>query len=327
MKRLPALFLALVLTLALAGCSPARDPNNYYIGETDSGWCILYPDEGGGEPEEIAVMGTSPQPLVMIRGRFYFVQPGKIVSVNGDGKDRRELAVPDMPEGSRIARADEESLCCISENTATSCWCADAGLTKAEKMTIPRKFRMVDYSAFQTLLEEETGAVDNDIRVTGARAELDSNGSLVHLELEMLVFTGDVGSMHVWNHVDADVTMHMNEPKIELVDRNFPLSLASNTTSKDLTAQEFLTALQTIDTAEVAAHRQSGTPDAFLLTYGDEDLEAAAQDAPVLSAAGEKAERDSAGCCFILSQIGGTEAQVTDKKGVPCGNLLLLQLD
>ena len=327
MRRLLAVFLASVLTLTLAGCSPARDPNNYYIDETDSGWCVLYPDKDGGEPEEIAVMGDYLQPLVMIRGRFYFVQAGKIVSVDGDGKDRCELAVPDMPEGSRIACADGESLCCISEDAATSCWYADPELTKAERMTIPRKFRMVDYGALQTLLEEKAAAVDHEIRVTGARAEMDSNGSLVHLELEMLVFTGDVGSMHVWNHVDADVTMLMSEPKIKLIDRNFPLSLADDTTAQDMTLREFLTALQAVDTAEVATHHQSGTPEGFLLTCGDEELEAAAQDAPVLTAAGKETERDSGRRCFILSQIGGTAEQITDKKGVPCGNLLLLQPD
>ena len=327
MKRFLALLLSAVLALALAGCSPARDPGSYYIGETDSGWCILYPDKDGGEPEEIAVMGDQAQPLVMIRGRFYFVQPGKIVSVNGDGKDRRELAVPDMPQGSRIAAADDESLCCISEDGTRVCWYADGDLTKAEKITIPRKFRAVDYSAFRTELEEKIAAEEGEVRVISARAELDSNGSLVQLEMELLAFTGDVGSMHVWNHLDADAAILIGGPQIELIDRNFPLSLATGTTDSEMTLQEFLTVLEKVDTAETAAHCQNGTPEGFLLTYRDEELEAAAEESPVRTADGAQAERDSAKRCFVLSQIGGTEPQVTDRRGVPCGNLTVLQLD
>ena len=327
MKRLTAFFLALALTLTLCACGePIRDVNNYYVDKTENGWCVLYKDEESGEVEEIAVMGATPQPMVLEKGRFFFVQPGMAVSVDSNGEDRKELAIEGLPAGSYIAFVDEDSFYCVTEETAIQCWQIDKELVKAEKITIPRKFRSVDYDSLASQIESEIGAVDNEIRVTRARAELDSNGSLTRLGLELLSYTGDVGSMHVWGNISVEFTVTTSEPQLTVVDHMLPLSLADDTTQQELSLRDFLTALQTADTSEVAVKHQDGIPECFVIVYQDEDFEYNAGSAPVLTVDGTETERDDDLRHLVMAQVGGTADVMWDRRGNPCGNLLVLQM-
>ncbi len=324
MRRFLSLLLTAVLALSLCGCgSPARNVDNYYVDETANGWCILYKDEKG--TEEIAVMGSDRQPMVLEQGRFYFTQPGALVSVNAEGEDLQTFPIPDLPSGSYIAYMDEDAFYCVAEDTATSCWQVDKAMTHVEKITIPRKFRQIDYPALLNQIVEGSGAVDSAVRVTHARAELDSNGSLSQLGLELLVYTGDVGSMHVWNHVGVAVTVTTQGPQVSVTDHNLPLSLAEDTTQQEITLQDFFAALEAADAAEVAAKHADGTADAFFLLCADEDFAYNAAGAPTLTVTGEATERNDDALHLILAQVGGTETVMTDRRGTPCGNLLVLQ--
>ncbi len=327
MRRLLSCLLSALLVLSLCACGkPARNADNYYVDETTDGWCILYQDEKG-EAEEIAIMGSYRQPLVLEKGRFFFTRPGALVSVNADGEDLQSWLIPDLPDGSFIAYRDEEAVYCVAEETAAVCWRVDLAQQQAEQITIPRKFRQIDYAALLAQILTDSGAVDQRARISKARAELDSNGSLLQLGLEMLVYTGDVGSMHVWNHVGVAVTVTTQGPQLTITDHHFPLSLAEDTTQQEPTLQEFFTALESADTSEAALKHADGTADGFFLLYADEDFTYNAADAPTYTMNGEPTQRSEAALQFVLAQVGGTQTTMTDHKGTPCGNLLVLQAD
>ncbi len=325
MRHFLSFLLTAVLALSLCSCgSPSRNADNYYVDETDNGWCILYKDEEGSV-EEIAVMGDYRQPMVLDQGRFYFTQPGALLSVNADGKDLQKLSIPDMPAGSYIAYMDEDGFYCVAEDAATTCWQVDKAMKTAEKVTIPHKFRTIDYPALLAQIVKDSSAVDNDIRVTNARAELDSNGSLSQLGLELLVYIGEVSYTPTWNHVGVSVTVTVQGPQVTYTDHNLPLSLGEDTVQQNISLQDFFAALQKADTAEVAAKHADGTADAFFLVYADEDFAYNAANAPTLTVTGEATERNDDAFHLILAQVGGTKEVMTDRRGTPCGNLLVLQ--
>lgn len=325
MRRLLSFLLTAVLALSLCSCgSPTRNADNYYVEETSSGWCILYKD-ADGSAEEIAVMGSYRQPMVLEEGRFYFTQPGALTSVNAEGKDSQTFPIPDLPAGSYIAYIDENAFYCVAEDTSTDCWRVDKASDQVEKIPIPRKFRQIDYPALLSQILKDSSAVEDAARVSKARAELDSNGSLSQLGLELLVYTGDMGSMHVWNHVSVAVTVTPQGPQVSVTDQHFPLSLSEDTTQQEITVQDFFAALESVDTSEVAAKHADGTADAFFLLYADEDFTYNAVNAPTLTMTGEVAERNDDALHFVLAQVGGTDTVMTDRRGTPCGNLLVLQ--
>ncbi len=327
MRRFLSFLLTAVLALSLCSCgSPSRSVDNYYVDETANGWCILYKDEDGAV-EEIAVMGSYRQPLVLEQGRFYFIQPGALLSVNADGKDLQTLSIPDMPAGSYIAYVDEDGFYCVAEDAATTCWQVDKGMQSAQEVMIPHKFRTVDYSALLAQIVKDTGAVDNDIHVTNARAVLDSNGSLTQLGLELLVYRGEVSYTPTWNHVGVSVTVTVQGPQVTCTDHNLPLSLGEDTVQQNISLQDFFAALQKADTAEVAVKHADGTANAFFLVYADEDFAYNAANAPTFTVTGEATERNADALQLILAQVGGTETVMTDRRGTPCGNLLVLQAD
>ena len=106
--------------LSLSGCAKLRDPNCYRVGQYNDGWSILYTDEDG--VEEIAPLGSYEQPLALEKGRFYFVQDGKMVSVDAEGENRQEVEIAGLPSGARITFVDESNFYCLADRSGAKCW-------------------------------------------------------------------------------------------------------------------------------------------------------------------------------------------------------------
>ena len=91
MKRITSLVCIFALVFTLTACAKIRQAEFYRVAQHNGGWSILYDD--GTEVEEIAALGSAQQPLAIEKGRIYFTQAGKLVSVDMDGEDRQETAI------------------------------------------------------------------------------------------------------------------------------------------------------------------------------------------------------------------------------------------
>ncbi len=326
-KRMTALALAFVLVLSLFGCGKIRTPDNYYVGEYGDGWSILYKNENG-ESEEIASLGDYAQPLVLIKGRLYFIDDGALVSVDTDGEDRKRLPMKDI-DGGYIAYIDESFVYCLKNSASLTCYKATLDLTSCEETPIPRTFRQTDYPALLSAIKEKVAAAENQIRVRSAYITLDGNGSLAGMELDVLTFRGWTGSMKVWSSGTVSVQVTTADPVIRYTDLNVPLSLADSTTDRTITLDTLMTAAETADKSELAPKRGSSSmAEGYVLAYLHDDYEANVENAPWLGVSGVDAAADSSVSHFVLAQYGGgMDAVFTDNYGRKVGNLAVLRFD
>lgn len=323
-RRIIALALALLLVLSLFGCGKIRTPDNYYVGEYEGGWSVLYKDEEGNV-EEIAAMGSYAQPLVLVKGRIYYMHDGALVSVDSNGEDHKRLPMKGTDSGF-IAYIDENYLYCVKNNAASTCYKADLELTGCEEIPIPRNFRQTDYVALLKSIKTSVAAAEEQIRVRSAYITLDGNGSLVSMDLDVLTFRGWTGSMKVWSSGKVTVQMTTAAPVIQYTDLNVPLSLSDSTTDMVVPLDALITAAETADKAEIATKRGSGA-EGFVLAYLQDDHDANIGSAPWMGVSGIDASADSAVPHFVLSQIGGTAPTLTDSHKNSCTVLGVLRFD
>ncbi len=285
MRRAVALLLALALALSLTACGgKIREIENYSVAQqADESWAIVYTDEEG--VELIAPLGAAPQPLVLEKGRFYFAEAGKLVSVDPEGEGRQETVIADMAADATIRFTDEENFYLLgTEENPVMCWrvsktdSADSGL-----VTIPRKFRPTDYEELLAEVKAMVSAVEGEIRLKSATASLDENGSLLGLHLEILRYDGITNDMNFWDRGAVEVRVGLEGVVADYQDYNTPLFLANETAQEELALTEYLGALEALDTAELATKTAQGHPANYTVTYLGE---AAAEDAPCYSLQG-----------------------------------------
>ena len=144
-----------------------------------------------------------------------------------------------------------------------------------------------------------------------ARVELDSYGTPVAMTLEVISHSGKISGMEFWYSGTVTVMLPIDNIETGYRDHHTPLSLADWTVEDTVTLEQFLTALETADKAEVAAARANGTADGFVLAYRQAEYDACA-------ASGTEP-------CFVLGQWGGCPATLTDSEGWEVGNLYALQ--
>ena len=328
MKKTITILCIFVLTLSLFGCgSKPRYPENYSVGEYEGHWSILYTDEDG--VEEIAAMGDYQQPLVLQKGRLWFVQSGALVTVDPEGEERLETTLDGLTPGSgAIFHLDGESLYCIDDRAALRCW--RVSLTDQndwDYITIPRSLRAVDYEALTAEILAAVKAKDDTIRVRSGRMELDSNGSLVAMELDILAYDRIANNMRTWNSGVVTVQMTLDGPKVSYTDLYIPVSVSQATVKPFMKLQTLLGHVASVDSAELATKHAAGTAEGFVLTYKTEDYEAAVKNSsvPALDPAGAEVKADLSKQHLVLGQMGGCDTALTDSEGVAVGNLIVVQ--
>ena len=319
---------ALVLTLFGCGGKP-RYPENYSVAEYEGHWSILYTDEKG--VEEIAALGDQRQPLALQGGRLWFTDGSKLVTVDADGKDRMETELTGMPHGTTITFSDEENFYCVARQDDVKCW----RVSKADQndwahITIPRSFRSTDYAAISTAILEAVKAKDNVIRVRAAQVELDSNGALIAMELDILRYKSVTLQMKTWDTGTVSVRMQLNGPVVTYTDRYIPLSVSDKTLKSTLLLPDYLAAVEAADTAMIATQQAQGEADGFRLMYTVPEYEAwlAANKTGLtyLDTAGQPVDGDLKKQHFVLGQVDGCATQLTDTNGTACGNLTVVQV-
>jgi hypothetical protein len=105
-----------------------------------------------------------------------------------------------MPAGTTITFGDQDNFYCVARQEDVKCW----RVSKADQndwahITIPRIFRNTDYAAISAAVLDAVKAKDNVIRVRAARVELDSNGSLIAMELDILRYKSVTLQMKTWD--------------------------------------------------------------------------------------------------------------------------------
>ena len=157
---------------------------------------------------------------------------------------------------------------------------------------------------------------------------LDSNGSLLSLDLEVLGFERrDGNAMNTWKTAGLRSTISPEGSHTDYINENMILSLSDSTVSRMLSLEDFLTALETLDNALVPTGRAQGTAESFCVTYQVEEYESAlTAQLPRVTAAGESADIDQKAPHLVLAQVGGCDTVFTDSKGTACGNLTVIQL-
>lgn len=327
MKKTITILCIFALSLSLFGCAKIRDLNCYSVGEYNGGWSILYTDEDG--VEEIVTLGSYAQPLALEKGRFYFIQDGKMVSVDPEGEERQEVAIANMDAGAIITFVDEENFYCLADRSGSRCWrVSKADANDHEEMDIPRQFRSTDYAALLAQLRQTANVPENRIRLRSAQAVLDGNGSLLTLELEILGYERFDGfGMNTWKNAGLRSRITLDGPQTTYINENVILSLADSTVEQFLPLEDFLTALETLDAAQVPASRAQGTAESFRVTYQVEEYEAAVTaELPRVNPDGQTVDTNSDAYHLVLSQAGGCDTVVTDNDGTESGNLTVVQL-
>lgn len=328
MKKIITILCIFALSLSLFGCAKIRDLNCYSVGEYNGGWSILYTDEDG--VEEIVTLGSYAQPLALEKGRFYFVQNGCMVSVDPEGENRLEVAIDNLPDGALITFVDEENYYCLADRTGSRCWrVSKTDANDHEEMDIPHRFRSTDYAALLAQLRQTANVPENRIRLRSAQAVLDGNGSLLTLELEILGYERFDGfGMNTWKNAGLRSRITLDGPQTTYINENVILSLADSTVEQFLPLEDFLGALEALDTTQVPAERVQGTADGFRVTYQVEEYEAAVTaELPRVNPDGHTVDADEDDFYLILSQVGGCDTVVTAADGTACGNLIVVQLD
>ena len=327
LKKIVIILCVFTLALSLFGCAEKiRKLENYSVGEFDGHWSLLYTDEDG--VEEIASIGSYQQPLVIQKGRFYFVQSGALVSVDPEGENRLETALPGMSEGGYIFTVDEEALYCIADSADSRCWRVSiADQSQWQETAIPRRLRTVDYEALTAQILAEVKPKEDTIRVRSGRMELDSNGSLVSMELDILAYDRIANGMRTWNSGVVSVQMTLGGPKVHYTDLYIPVSVSQATVKPFIHLETLLEHVGAIDSGELPT---AAIPEAegYLLMYKAEEYESFVKDNAVsaLDLTGAQIEVKLSAQHLVLAQMGGTAVQLTDSEGVAVSSLTVVQM-
>ena len=330
LKKTTIILCVFALVLSLFGCGgKPRYPENYSVGEHEGHWSILYTDEKG--VEEIAVLGDHRQPLALQGGRLWFTDGSKLVTVDADGKDRVETELTGMPAGTTITFGDQDNFYCVARQEDVKCW----RVSKADQndwahITIPRIFRNTDYAAISAAVLDAVKAKDNVIRVRAARVELDSNGSVIAMELDILRYKSVTLQMKTWDTGTVSVRMQLSGPVVTYTDRYIPLSVSDKTLKSTLLLEDYLAAVEAADNALIATQQAQGEAEGFRLMFTVPEYEAwlAVNKAGLtyLDTAGAAVNGDLKQQHFVLAQVGGCATQLTDTSGTACGNLTVVQV-
>lgn len=302
MKKIVSILLIFAALFSLSGCvGKIRALENYSIGEYNGGWSVLYTDEKG--VEEIAAIGEREQPLVIHKGRIYFLDGGTLVSVNMEGEERLELPGSGLQNG-WIFRMDETHLYCIDDETSMNCMRVDLAQTTWEEVCLPEDLRTTDDEAMLAAIRDAVKAEKNNIRVTSGRVTLDGNGKLYAMELEVIFYTGKVGSMHTWGHGTVTLQMKLNGMDVEFTDRNIPLSLSDDTVAENIKLETFLTDLQAAEVGGAVKRLNCGS---YTLGYLRDEDNKLPEETVWLHADGTEAEADKKARRFVLRGEGSEE--------------------
>lgn len=328
MKKIASLVCVFALIFTLTACAKIRQAEFYRVGEYNDGWSILYDD--GTEVEEIAALGAARQPLAIEKGRIYFTQDGKLVSVDMDGEDRQETAVADMPRDAIITFADEGYFYCLADRAGSECWrISKTDVTDQTRMTIPRQFRPLNYPQVEVEIRAVVPAANDLIYLRSAEAVLDSNGCLLELELELLACDSfESYGMKTWKTSRVLVVNTLDGLRTDFINENLAFSVSDSTISEMLSLSDYIKALDALDEANVAAERAGGQADSFRITYEVKAFEdhADSNTLPVLGTSGTEVQADSDDHRLILAQVGGCDTALIDEGG-EYGNLAVIQLD
>ena len=300
MKKIFSILLVFAAILFLAGCvGKIRTLENYSVGEYNGGWSVLYSDEKG--VEEIVAIGDREQPLVISGGRIYFLDGGTLVSVNMEGEEKLELPGGGLQNG-WIFRMDETHLYCTDDKSAMNCMRADLDQTGWEEICLPEDLRTADYEALLSAIQEKVGAEKNNIAVKSGRVTVDGNGMLYALELEVIYYTGKVGSMQSWGNGSVTVQVLMDGMDVTFTDRNIPMYLDDDTVNKNIKLKKFLEKLQAVEAGGTA--KGQGIEGCTLGYQLDED--GALPDGTLwLDANGQEVKKDSKARHFVLRSAEG----------------------
>ncbi|MBE6970757.1 MAG: hypothetical protein E7446_01390 [Ruminococcaceae bacterium] len=324
MKKTFTILCIFLLMLSLVGCEPIRDLENYYVDQYEGGYSVLYKDDKG-TVEQIVALGSEPQPLVIAKGRICFVEEGKVVSVDLEGENRQELPVEDLPASAHITYMDDTYLYCLTGPSARTCWEVYQDLHGYSQGPVPRKYRSVDYAKLLQAIRTQVAASEDRIRVRSARVELDGFGTPLSMTLEVIAHSGKISGMEFWNRGTVTVVLPIGSIETGYRDHHMPLSLADWTVEETVTLEQFLTALETMDKAEVPAQRALGTGDGYVLAYLQEEYDALRADYTAwVTISGAESSAEVQEPFFVLGQWGGCSPMLTDSEGLEVGNLYAL---
>lgn len=328
MKKITALACVFALLFTLTACAKIRQAEFYRVGQYNDGWSVLYDD--GTEVEEIAALGAARQPLAIEKGRIYFTQDGKLVSVDMDGEDRQETVIIDMPRDAIITFADEAYFYCLSDRAGSECWrISKTDTVDQTHMTIPRQFRPLNYPQVEVEIRAVVPAADDLIYLRSAEAILDSNGCLLELELELLACDSfESYGMKIWKTSRVLVVNTLDGLRTDFINENLALSVSDSTISEMLSLSDYIKALDALDKANVAAGRAQGQAESFRVMYAVEafDDHADSNTLPVLATSGTEVQADSDKHRLVLAQVGDCDTALLDGNG-EYGNLAVIQLD
>ena len=332
MKKFTAIIFILALTLSLTACSKIRDPACYSVQQYGDGWSILYTDEEG--VEEIAAMGSYEQPLALEKGRFYFVQDGKMVSVDPDGEDRQEVLIDGMPENALITFVDEANFYCLADRNGTTCWrISKTDTSDFAEVVIPYAFRPQYYRELEVAVHAAAPALEDRICVRGVRAVMDGNGSLLSVSLDLLCYDHDKGfDMQGWRtcRFEANITLD-GIHNTTYINDNLILSFSDSFLSDLMTLEECIDILEDMDTAQIAAANAQGTADSFRLVYQADEYEEYVSDnsasLPHVNQHGTAIDASQSTNRFVLAQVGGCDTVITDRDGTACGNPVIIHVN
>ncbi len=331
MKKFTAIIFILALSLSLTACGKIRDLSCYSVGQYGDGWSILYTDADG--VEEIAALGSYEQPLAFEKGRFYFVQDGKMVSVDSEGDDRQETVISGLPANALITFVDEANFYCLTDRSGTTCWrVSKADTTDHEEVVIPRDFRPQYYRELEVAVHAAAPALEDRICVRSAQAVLDSNGSLLSLNLDLLCYDHDKGfDMQGWRTCRIEAAITLDGVNTTYINENLILSVSDSFISPMLTLEDCISILENIDTAQIATSNAQGQPEGFRLTYLDDDYEDYvadnSADLPYVDQNGTPMDVSKTAKRFVLAQVGGCDTVLTDRHGTACGNLTVIRFN
>ena len=253
------------------------------------------------------------------------------MTVDPEGEDRLETELTGMPDGTTITFSDQDNFYCVARQEDTKCWrVSKADQSDWAHITIPRSFRNTDYETLNAAIWDTVKAKDNVIRVRAARVELDSNGSVIAMELDILRYKSVTLQMKTWDTGTVSVRMQLNGPVVTYTDRYIPLSVSDKTLKSTLLLEDYLAAVEAADNGLIATQQAQGQAEGFRLMYTVPEYEAwlAVNKAGLtyLDTAGKAVDGDLKKQHFVLAQVGGCATQLTDTNGTACGNLTVVQV-
>ncbi len=321
MKKIISILCICLLLAGLTACGSPRNLDNYTVEQYTDHWSVVYREDES--IEEIVELGSQAQPLVIVKGRIYFVTAGAVVSVDLDGKDRKELSVPQLALGGWIAGMDEENVYCVSSAHTLTCYQVDLGMSAATEMTLPRSIRTVDYDALEKAIAEAVAPAEGGIRVQSGRVEMDANGTPVAMTLQIVSDGGEINDMAFWNTGTVSVSLPIRDVQASYVDDHVPLQVSEDTIH-GMPLADFLAAVKAADSAQLALEHRQGTPEGFVLAYADELFDPDQAEGWYTVSGGEAQAGEPA---FILAQKCTEDAVVSEPDGSQWNHLLGLRTE